>query len=197
MRKISLIILLIFISTFLLSSDVIRRIVIEGNKKVSKDTFLFYIKSKIGGEYTPDQLRKDFKTLWDTGFFKDIKLDVSDVQGGKEVKFVVEENPLITSIIYKTGKKIKQDDIEDKLQENSVVLAPFSYYNPSKIKKVEKIIKDLLMEKSYNDGKVEIKEAPDKGGVKLEITVVNGPKTRIGRMETRIVKRRSNKGSGQ
>ena len=149
MRKISLIIMLIFFSVFMLSSDVIKRIVIEGNKKVSKDTFLFYIKSKIGGEYTPDQLKKDFRTLWDTGFFKDIKLDVSDVQGGKEVKFLVVENPLITSIEYKTGKKIKQDDIEDKLQENSIVLAPFSYYNPSKIKKVEKVIKDLLLEKSY------------------------------------------------
>lgn len=180
MRKISLLIMLIFLSVFMLSSDVIKRIVIEGNKKVSKDTFLFYIKSKVDREYTPDQLKKDFRTLWDTGFFKDIKLDVSDVQGGKEVKFLVVENPLITSITYKTGKKVKQDDIEDKLQENSIVLAPFSYYNPSKIKKVEKVIKDLLLEKSYNDGKVDIKEAPDKGGVKLDITVVTGPKTRIG-----------------
>ncbi len=182
MRKISLTILLVLLSAIILSSEIVRTIVIEGNKKVSKDTFLFYIKSKVGGEYSPDQLRKDFRTLWDTGFFKDIKLDVSDIQGGKEVKFIVQENPLITAIEYQTGKKIKQDDIEDKLQENSVVLAPFSYYNPAKTKKVEKIIKDLLLEKSYNDGKVEIKETPDKGGIKLKITVVTGPKTRIGRI---------------
>ncbi|MEN8221985.1 MAG: outer membrane protein assembly factor BamA [Acidobacteriota bacterium] len=183
MRKISLTILLVVLSTVLLSSEIVRTIVIEGNKKVSKDTFLFYIKSKVGGEYSPDQLRKDFRTLWDTGFFKDIKLDVSDIQGGKAVKFLVKENPLITAIEYKTGKKIKQDDIEDKLQENSVVLAPFSYFNPAKIKKVEKIIKDLLLEKSYNDGKVEIIESLDKGGVKLKINVVTGPKTRIGKID--------------
>ncbi len=183
MRKISLTILLVVLSTVFLSSEIVRTIVIEGNKKVSKDTFLFYIKSKAGGEYSPDQLRKDFRTLWDTGFFKDIKLDVSDVEGGKAVKFIVEENPLITAIEYNTSKKVKQDDIEDKLQENSVVLAPFSYFNPSKIKKVEKIIKDLLLEKSYNDGKVEIIETPDKGGVKLKINVVTGPKTRIGSID--------------
>jgi len=180
MRKISLLIVLIFLSSFLLSSDVIKRIIISGNKKVSKDTFLFYMKSKVDREYYPEQLRKDFRTLWGTGFFKDIKLDVSDIEGGKEVKFVVIENPLITSIKYTTGKKIKRDDIEDKLQENSVVLAPFSYFNPAKLKKVEKIIRDLLLEKSYNDGKVEIIETPDKGGVKLDIKIISGPKTKIG-----------------
>ncbi len=180
MRKTSFLIVFVLLSAFLLSSDVIKIITVNGNKKVSKDTFLFYIKSKVGKEYRPEQLKKDFRTLWETGFFKDIKLDVSDVEGGKEVKFVVVENPLIISIKYKTGKKIKRDDIEDKLQENSVVLAPFSYFNPAKLKKVEKIIKDLLLEKSYNDGKVEIIETPEKGGIKLEIKVVTGPKTRIG-----------------
>ncbi len=183
MRKIILILITILVSGFFLSSDVIKRIVIEGNKKVSKDTFLFYIKSKVNTEYSPEQLRKDFQILWKTGFFKDIKLNVSDVDGGKEVKFTVVENPLIISIEYKTGKKIKQDDIEDKLQENSIVLAPFSYFNPSKIKKVEKVIRDLLLEKSYNDGKIEIKESTEKGGVKLVITVETGPKTRIGKID--------------
>jgi len=35
------------------------------------------------------------------------------------------------------------------LQENNISLLAFSYYNPSKIKRVEKIIKELLLEKGY------------------------------------------------
>ncbi|MEN8153565.1 MAG: outer membrane protein assembly factor BamA [Acidobacteriota bacterium] len=180
MRKTFLIILIFLSATLFLTSDVIKKIVIEGNKKVSRDTFLFYIKSKVDGEYSPDVLRKDFLILWKTGFFKNIKLEEKDIEGGKEIKFIVVENPLITSIKYETGKKIKKDDIEEKLQENSIVLAPFSYYNPSKVKKVETVIKDLLHEKSYNDGKVEIVTTPSKGGIDLVVKVEQGPKTRIG-----------------
>lgn len=158
----------------------IKKIDVTGNRKVSKDTIMFYLKSRVNGEYSPETLRKDFKTLWDTGFFKDIKIDVNDVEGGKAVKIVVSENPVITSVKYELGKKIKKTDIEDKLQDNNIVLSTFSYYSSSKLKKMEKVIKDFLIEKSYNDGTVKIVETASKGGVDLLIKVDPGSKTRIG-----------------
>ena len=180
MKKISIILILLYFVTLSLMAVDIKKIDVEGNKKVSKDTILFYLKSRVGGEYSPEVLRKDFKILWETGFFKNIKIEVNDIEGGKEVKIIVVENPLINSVKYEIDKKLKQSDIEDKLQENNIVLTTFSYYNSSKIKKIEKVINDLLIEKSYNDGKVKIIEKKSKGGVDILIKVSSGSKTRIG-----------------
>ena len=99
----------------------IEKIIIAGNKKVSQDTIFFYMKSSEKGIYSETLLREDFKVLWNTGFFEDIVVDVSDGKQGKIVKFILKENLLIKSITYKTGKKIKEKDIIEKLQRVTVL----------------------------------------------------------------------------
>jgi outer membrane protein insertion porin family len=172
--------LILFIFSLFLSSAIIEKIVLEGNKKVSKDTILFYMKSTENGDFSQDKLKQDFKTLWNTGFFEDIAIESEDGQRGKIIKVILKENPLIASVTYKTGKKIKKDDIIEKMQENNLSLMAFSHYSPSKIKKVERIIKEMLLEKGFNQGKVTIEKEDEKGQVALTVNVVQGPKTRIG-----------------
>ncbi len=156
MKKNLFAMLVLLFLTLPLAAETIEKIVLEGNKKVSKDTVLFYIKSRARGLYSKTILREDFKSLWKTGFFENISIEAEDGTTGKIVKIKVKENLLIKSITYKTGKKIKESDIVDKLQENNIVLMAFSYYSPAKLKKVERIIKDMLGEKGYNQGKVSI-----------------------------------------
>ncbi|MDQ1352791.1 MAG: outer membrane protein insertion porin family [Acidobacteriota bacterium] len=159
--------------------DSIEKIIVEGNKKVSKDTILFYIKSAENGLYSTSMLREDFKALWNTGFFENISIEAENGTSGKIVKIIVKENLLIKSVTYKTGKKIKESDIVEKLQANNITLLAFSYYNPAKIKRVEKIIKDMLLEKGYNQGKANIITKEDKDQVEITVQVSQGPKTRI------------------
>ncbi|MCP5108596.1 MAG: outer membrane protein assembly factor BamA [bacterium] len=165
------------------AAETIEKIEVDGNKKVSKDTILFYMKSSENGLYSKTTLREDFKTLWKTGFFENITMESENGQKGKIVKLALKENPLVKSITYKTGKKIKEKDIAEKLQENNISLLAFSYYDPSKVKKVKKIIGQLLLEKGYNDGKVNIITGNDSGQVTLTIQVTQGPRTRIGAFE--------------
>jgi len=170
---------MMLIATFLAAEN-IEKIILEGNKKVSQDTILFYMKSRENGIYSEELLRDDFQALWKTGFFENIAIETENGSTGKIVKIKVKENPLISSITYKTGKKIKERNIVEKLQENSIVLMPFSYYSPSKMKRVERIIKDFLVEKGYSQGKVNIDAKAEKDQIALTINVVRGPKTRIG-----------------
>lgn len=161
-------------------SETIEKIIIEGNKKVSKDTILFYMRSGKNGVYSKTTLREDFKSLWNTGFFENIIIESDDGEKGKIIKLILKENPLIKSISYKTGKKIKEKDIRETLQENNISLLSFSYYDPSKMKKVKKIIEEMLKEKGYNEGKVNIITKKDKDQVTLTVQVIQGPRTRIG-----------------
>ena len=172
--------LLLLFLTLPIAAETIEKIVLEGNKKVSTDTVLFYMKSREKGLYSKAILREDFKSLWKTGFFENITIEAEDGTTGKIVKIKVKENLLIKSITYKTGKKIKESDIVDKLQENNIVLMAFSYFSPAKLKKVERIVKDMLSEKGYNQGKVNIDTKIEKEQVAITINVIQGPKTRIG-----------------
>ncbi|MCK4765847.1 MAG: outer membrane protein assembly factor BamA [Candidatus Aminicenantes bacterium] len=183
MKKVLFIITMFFMVNLFLSGAIIEKIVLEGNKKVSKDTVLFYMKSHENGDFSKNSLKKDFKALWETGFFENIEIKAEDGSNGKIVKVIVKENPLIASVTYKTGKKIKKDDIQEKMRENNVSLMAFSHYSPSKLKKVEKIIRDMLLEKGYNQGKVNVVSKDEKGQVALTVNVVQGPKTRIGTVE--------------
>lgn len=180
MRKILLGITAIFFLQVLLTGNTIEKIVIEGNKKVSRDTILFYMKSSEKGLFSAGVLREDFKTLWKTGFFENIAIEAEDGNNGKIVILKVKENPIIKKISYKTGKKVKENDIVEKLQENNISLTAFSYHSPSKMNRVERIILDLLQEKGYSEGKVDVASKMDNGQVVLTIQVEQGPKTRIG-----------------
>jgi outer membrane protein insertion porin family len=171
--------LMVLLSAQLLCADIIERIQVEGNRKVSRETIQFYMKSREGGVYDPEKLKEDFKSLWDTGFFENIRIEEENGERGKIVRLIVSENPLIASVTYKLNKKIKQGDITDKLQSNNILLQAFSYYSPSKVRKVKKIITDMLLEKGYNQAEVSIDEKDVNGQIALTIHVDSGYKTRI------------------
>jgi outer membrane protein insertion porin family len=178
---ITIFVFLLLLST--LNAEIIENILVIGNNKVSRDTVLFYMKSKPNEIYQADILKSDFKTLWETGFFENIRIETEDSSRGIIIKVIVKENLFISTIIYKTGKKIKKDDINSKLQENGVSLSPYSYFNPAKLKKVEKVIKSMLVEKGYNEGQVSIDSKTENQQVAITINVAHGPKTRIGSID--------------
>jgi outer membrane protein insertion porin family len=180
MKKMVIVFILFMLFSLTTSSETIEKIIVEGNKKVSRDTVLFYLKSRENGMYSASVLRDDFQSLWKTGFFENVTIESEDGTRGKVVKIMVKENLLISTITYKTGKKVKEKDIVEKLQENNIVLTPYSYYDPAKMKRVERIISEMLTEKGFNQGEVKITTKMDKDQIALSINVSPGHKTRIG-----------------
>ncbi len=178
LKKLPWLVMLLLAVQFL-SADVIEEIQIEGNKKISRETVQFYIKSRPGGIYDQEKLREDFKVLWETGFFENIRIESDNGANGKVVRFILTENPLIASVTYKTNKKVKENDITQKLMDSNITIQPFSYYSPAKIRKAKKIITDMLLEKGFNQASVSSDEKADNGQVALTFHVDSGPKTRI------------------
>ncbi len=182
MKKTVLILLIILQMTLLIQADMVKKIVLKGNRKVSRDAILFYLKTQENGVYSDNLLKEDFKTLWETGFFKNIKIDEENLEGGKQITFTFIENPVISKIIYNTSKKFSEKDIIEKLQEKDITLATYTYYHPHKMKMIEEIIQEMMLEKSFNDGSVsiDVKENLKLASVELTINVKKGSKTRIG-----------------
>ena len=113
MKKITIATILLLLPLVLFGQELIEKIEIAGNERVTQETILYYLQSREGGYFDQELLRRDFRVLWATGFFADIKIEERDGTRGKIVKITVEENPIIKEITYKTGKKLKENDIID------------------------------------------------------------------------------------
>jgi len=182
MKKASFLVLVIVgIPLAGLAQELIERIDVVGNERITKETVMYYLSSREGDYFDPAVLKKDFRVLWSTGFFTDIKIEESDGPRGKIVTITVEETPLIKTITYKTGKKIKEDDITNKLKEKDEYLLPYSNFSPAKIQKIRKTIEDLLAEKGLGAAAVEVETArKGKNEVDLTFRIDEGAKIRVG-----------------
>jgi outer membrane protein insertion porin family len=184
MKKILLGFVILCLAPFLFGQEMVEKIEIVGNERVTRETVLYYLSSREGDFYSEELLRRDFRTLWSTGFFSNIRIEKIEGANGKIVKIIVEENPVVKNIIYKTGKKLKENDIVDKLKETDEYILPYSYYNEYKIKMIQTTIESLLIEKGLTSGKVKVK-INKKGKNELEVLfdINEGPKVKVGEVE--------------
>ncbi len=82
---------------------------IEGNRRLRDEDLLYYVKTRAGDVYSPQQLERDLQELLSLNFFDKIESQVlteEGVRGGVNVIFRVEELPIIrdlqSAIIRKT-----------------------------------------------------------------------------------------------
>ncbi len=181
MKKLFPLLLMILLPLAAFGQEMIERIDIVGNDRVTKETVLYYISAREGDAYSEDLLKRDFRILWSTGFFADLRIEQAEGEKGKIVRIVVVENPVIKSVAYKTGKKVKEDDIVNKLKEKDEYVLPYSYYSPAKVQKIKRTIGDLLSEKGLQAAKIDAEVArKGKNEVDLTFRIDEGPKIRVG-----------------
>jgi outer membrane protein insertion porin family len=144
------------LTPLLLMADVIEKIEVVGNDRVTAETVLYYLSVHEGDFYDESVLRKDFRVLWSTGFFSDIRIEADHGQRGRIVKIIVQENPLIKEISYRTGKHVKEGDIVTKLKESDQFILPYSHFSPAKVQKIKRTIETMLTEKGLRGGSVTV-----------------------------------------
>ena len=89
--KILLIFVFIFKSAY---ADVYDEIIVDGNDRLSVETVIMFSGIKVGQDLSDEDLNNSIKNLYDTNYFSDIKLSISD----KIIKIKIVENPIIQNI---------------------------------------------------------------------------------------------------
>lgn len=166
---------------------VIDRIDFIGNRRVRSDTLKARIFSREGDPYNEETLRRDFQALWNAQFFEDIKLRVEDSPdhpNGKIIIFEVKERPQIRRIRYDGIHSISESDILDRFKEKKVGLSVESQFDPTKIKKAEVVLKDLLGEHGRQFAKVtpQFERIASSNAVILIFKIDEGPKVKVGKI---------------
>jgi outer membrane protein insertion porin family len=165
----------------------IERIDFDGNRRIRRDTLQARIFSRPGDPYNEDTLRRDFQALWNTQFFEDVKLEVQDSPdkpNGKIVIFVVKERPVIRRIRYDGIHSVSESDILDRFKEKKVGLTVESQFDPTRIKKAEVVLKELLGEHGRQFATVtpQYEKIASSNAVILVFKINEGPKVKVGKI---------------
>ncbi|HEY2647393.1 MAG TPA: outer membrane protein assembly factor BamA [Candidatus Acidoferrales bacterium] len=165
----------------------IERIEFQGNRRIRSETLRARIFSRPGDPVNEEALRRDFHALWNTQYFEDMRLEIedsADKPNQKIIIFYVTERPIVRRIEYKGNKSVSESDILDRFKDRKVGLSIESQFDPTRIKKAEVVIKELLAEhgRQYATVKPTFERLPGTNAVKLTFNINEGPKVKVGKI---------------
>ena len=101
-------------------SDIVTKIEIEGNQRVSSETVKLFSKVDIGQKINQNDLNLILKDLYNTSFFEDVKVQLNK----NTLNIFVKEYPLIQTINY---NGIKSTKMLENITTNKLIKEKFSY----------------------------------------------------------------------
>jgi outer membrane protein insertion porin family len=164
-------------------TDVISEISVQGNRRIPADTIKARIFTKAGDIYDASALERDFNSLWNTGYFEDIKILREQTPKGWRLIFQVKEKPTIREINYVGLSSVSNSDVLDRFKQDKVGLVVESQYDPTRIKKAEVSIRNLLSEhgRQFATIRTEVRQIPP-AAVGITFVVKEGPKVKVGKI---------------
>jgi len=161
--------------------DVLTDIKVTGNRKIPADTIKARVFSRPGDTYDPAALERDFNSLWNTGYFEDVRFERQQTPKGWVLHVYVKERPVIRDIEYLGISSVTTSDILERFKLAKVGLSKESQYDPTKVKHAEVILKGLLSEhgRQFANVRTEVRQIPP-AAVGITFVVKEGPKVKVG-----------------
>ncbi|MGB8012033.1 MAG: outer membrane protein assembly factor BamA [Terriglobales bacterium] len=166
--------------------DLIVGITIHGNRRIPADTVKARIFSKVGDIYDPAAIERDFNALWNSGYFEDIRFEREQNPKGWILHIYLKERPTIREINYLGLNAVTTSDVLDRFKDRKVGLSVENQYDPTKIKKAEVVLKELLSEhgRQFATIRTEIRPIPP-AAISVTFVIKEGPKVKVGRIRFR------------
>ena len=164
-------------------NDVVSEINVTGNRRIPADTIKARVFTKPGDIYDAGALERDFNSLWNTGYFEDVKILREQTPKGWRLIFQVKEKPTIREINYLGASSVSTSDILDRFKQDKVGLSVESQYDPTRLKKAEVSIKGLLSEhgRQFATIRTEVRPIPP-AAVGITFVIKEGPKVKVGKI---------------
>ena len=121
----------------------IKDIRVEGIQRTEAGTVFSYLPVKVGDTMNDEKAAAAIKTLFATGFFKDVRLEID----GQVLVVVLEERPAIASLEFTGIKAFKSEDLKKSLRE--VGLAESRVFDRAMVDRAEQELKRQYLAQGY------------------------------------------------
>ncbi|WP_408609732.1 outer membrane protein assembly factor BamA [Granulicella tundricola] len=154
-----------------------------GNRRIPKESVLARLFSRQGNLYDPAIVERDFNSLWNTGYFENVRIERVDTPACVQLVIYVQEKPTIREINYKGLNAVSLSDAQEAFKKAKVGLTVESQYDPTRIKRAETVLKELLSQHGHQFAtiKSEVKTIPP-AAVSLTFNVKEGPTVKVGKI---------------
>ena len=141
-------ILIYFVFLIDVNAESVKKIIILGNDRISKDTIILFSEIALDENLNNDDLNNIVKKLYNTSFFKDVSVSLINTN----LKITVVENPIIQNLKIDgvRSKELKKLIIQKISLKNS------SSFNEFSVKKDLRVIENILQSLGYYFSKTEI-----------------------------------------
>ena len=155
-----------------LSAEIVNKVEITGNQRVSNETIKMFADISNGDDFDSNDFNETLKNLYDSNFFNSIELKIEK----NTLKIFVEEFPIIQNVSIEGIEKKK---IKEELLEN-ITFKPRTSYNKIFLLKDKNNITDILKKFGFYFSKTQIliKELED-NKIDLIYQIETGEKSRI------------------
>ncbi len=154
-----------------------------GNRRIPKESVLARLFSRPGDPYDPAIVERDFNSLWNTGYFENVRIEREDTPSCVQLIVYVQEKPTIAEINYKGLSSFSTSDALDRFKKEKVSLSVESQFNLTNIKRAEVVLKEMLGEHGHQFATIhtEVKTLPP-ARVALTFVVKEGPTVKVGKI---------------
>ena len=166
--------LLLSIAAFAMDPFVIKDIKIEGLQRTEPGTVFNYLPVQVGDTMTEDKSSEAIKSLYRTGFFKDVRIEADqDI-----LLITVQERPSIADIQFSGNKAFQSDKLKDGMK--GIGLAEGQIYDKSKLEFAEQEIKKQYLAQGKYTATVKTSASPlERNRVAIRFDIEEGIVSRI------------------
>ena len=172
MNKILIAIALQFFFIHSLFAEIVNKVEIFGNKRISSETIKIYGEIELNKDYLERDIDKVLKNIYSTNFFEDVKIELKN----KILKIQVKEYPVVNQLIIvgeKSNRYKEQIKKVIKLKEKRSLIKSYLASDVD-------LIKDLYSSLGYNSAKIDAKlKKNDDQNYDLLINIDRGNRTKI------------------
>ncbi|GAB4367744.1 MAG: outer membrane protein assembly factor BamA [Deltaproteobacteria bacterium] len=148
---------------------------VRGAKRVGADAVRAAMGTRVGEEFDPVQIRRDVKAIYRMGYFSDVRVDAEPVPGGTRLTVIVEEKPIVSSVVIEGNREVDTKDLREALTVKERTL-----FTDEKVKESERKMVEVFQNRGFYDASVvsSVREEPD-GSIRVAFRVTEGEKQKI------------------
>src|SRR5207302_9667682 len=133
-------------TAFMQAGQIIETIKPKGNRRIPEATIMSHVYTHPGDVYDEAALQRDLRSVWNSGYFEDVRMEREQTAKGWTIHIYVREKPTIRTIEYHGLNAVSQSDVLDRYKKVKVGLTVDSPYDPTKVIKAKVVLQQLLAE---------------------------------------------------
>ncbi len=166
--------------------QLVESVEIDGNRRLRDEDILYYVQTRPGDVYKPEQVERDLQAILAYGnFFDKVETTVSINEngprsGGVVVIFNVKELPIIRDIQFEGMSSVTESDVLKAFREQRVGISKEAVFDPVKVNGAKRVIKELLAARGKPNATIDVRsDEVSLTSVALTFVVTEGARVRV------------------